>query len=355
VSETIRDFFAGHPDLRFVFTGGKGGVGKTVAAAAIGLHHARQGKRVLVASLNPVHSLSSVFAQDLAGGRPRQVQGADGKLDAVELETGQVVARYRDTIAKRVREFLKWADIPVDHKPFVDIAVTNPAFEESAMFDRMVDVMLDEAGEYDMVVFDTAAVANAVRLIGLSKIYGLWLERMIASRKEALSLKVQLAFRQEKVMEEVQKDPLVADLLAMNERFTSVKGVLVDETRTAFFFVTLPLALPIAVVRRFISMVGEYDIPVGGVIVNQVLDRALLGAEQPGAAPGGTEEEYLANKIEEQRGYLAEIERELGPLVRAFLPLYPDEVDGADDVVRAADDLLAYEPPLWREVVGTAS
>jgi arsenite-transporting ATPase len=292
-----------------------------------------------------VHSLSSVFAQDLGGGRPRPVQGAEGKLDAVELETSQVVARYRDTIATRVREFLKWADIPVDHKPFVDIAVTNPAFEESAMFDRMVDVMLDEAGEYDMVVFDTAAVANAVRLIGLSKIYGLWLERMISSRKEALSLKVQLAFRQEKVMEEVKKDPLVADLLAMNQRFTSVKGVLVDETRTAFFFVTLPLALPIAVVRRFIDMVGEYDIPVGGVIVNQVLDRALIGGE----------DEYLSNKIEEQRGYLAEIDRELGPLVRAFLPLYPGEVDGADDVVRAADDLLAYEPPLWREVVGAAT
>jgi arsenite-transporting ATPase len=348
---SIKAFFDEHPNLQFVFTGGKGGVGKTVAAAAIALHHARLGKRALVASLNPVHSLSSVFAQDLGGGKPRVVRDAvadgGGELHAVELETTEVVRRYRDQIATRVREFLKWADIPVNAKPFVDIAVTNPAFEESAMFDRMVDVILDEGGTdggasggYDVVVFDTAAVANAVRLIGLSKIYGLWLDRMIESRKEALSLKVQLAFRQEKVMEEVKKDPLIADLLAMNERFARVKEILIDQERTAFFFVTLPLALPIAVVRRFIAMVGEYDIPVGGVLVNEVLDAALIGGD----------DEYLTNKVEEQRGYLGEIDHDLGGLVRGFLPLYPSEVDGLDDVTRAADDLLSYEPPLWREV-----
>ena len=54
--------------LRFIFTGGKGGVGKTVAAAGIAIQFARQGKRTLLASLNPVHSLSSVFGQPLSGG-----------------------------------------------------------------------------------------------------------------------------------------------------------------------------------------------------------------------------------------------------------------------------------------------
>src|SRR5207247_11403807 len=82
----------------------------------------------------------------------------------------------------------------LDAKPFIEIATTNPAFEESAMFDRMVDYILKEGESFDRVIFDTAAVANAVRLIGLSKIYGLWLTRMIDSRKEALSMRVQLSF-----------------------------------------------------------------------------------------------------------------------------------------------------------------
>jgi arsenite/tail-anchored protein-transporting ATPase len=310
------------------------------------VHLASTGKRVLLASTNPVHSLSGLLDQDVFG-RHTPVAGVEN-LWALEIDTRESIERAKADIKEKIEWFLRFAEVKTKAEEFVGAATTNPAFEESAMFDRMVDVILDEgatsdgatARPYDVVVFDTAAVANAVRLIGLSKIYGLWLDRMIESRKEALSLKVQLAFRQEKVMEEVKKDPLIADLLGMNERFARVKDILVDAERTAFFFVTLPLALPIAVVRRFIAMVGEYDIPVGGVLVNEVLDSALIG--------GG--DEYLTNKVEEQRGYLAEIDRELGGLVRGFLPLYPSEVDGLDDVTRAADDLLAYEPPLWREV-----
>ncbi|HDH09855.1 MAG TPA: arsenic transporter, partial [Chloroflexi bacterium] len=229
------------PDLKFIFTGGKGGVGKTTAAVGLAYHFASEGKKTLVASLNPVHSLSSVFGQDLAGGKTKEVMD---NLYAVEVETQDVVERYRQNIAQRVKDFLKWADIPVKAGPFIDIAVTNPAFEESAMFDKMTDIMLTEGQDYDVLVFDTAAVANAIRLIGLSKIYGLWLNRMIESRKEALSLRVSLSFRKEKVMEEVKKDPMMADLLAMNEKFKQVKTMLVDPGKTAFFFITLPLALP---------------------------------------------------------------------------------------------------------------
>ena len=329
--EHISAFLERHPDLKFVFTGGKGGVGKTICAAVLAYHFAEQGKRTLLASLNPVHSLTSVFGQDLSGGQVRPVQGVPN-LHAVEVDASDVVARYRENIAQRVREFLKYADIPVDAKPFIDIAVTNPAFEESAMFDKMVDIMLREGQEYDILVFDTAAVANAVRLIGLSKIYGLWLQRMIESRKEALSLRVQLSFRKDKVMEEVKKDPMLADLIAMDERFKAVKKLLVDPRLTAFFFVTLPLALPISVVTRFIKMVRAYDIPVGGVLVNGV----IRGEEVERAS----EDEYLRNKYEEQAGYLEQIQRELGDLVRAYLPLYKSEVHGLEALKQAVDDLF---------------
>lgn len=329
--EHIGQFLAEHPNLRYIFTGGKGGVGKTVGAAVLALRLAEEGKRTLIASLNPVHSLTSVFGQNLSGGQIKPVAGVPN-LHAVEVDASDVVARYRENIAQRVREFLRYADIPVDAKPFVDIAVTSPAFEESAMFDKMVDIMLREGQEFDRVVFDTAAVANAVRLIGLSKIYGLWLQRMIESRKEALSLRQQLAFRKEKVMEEIKKDAMLADLIGMDERFRAVKKLLVDPEQTAFFFVTLPLTLPISVVKRFITMVQAYDIPVGGVLVNGVIRKEE--AEKAG------DDEYLQNKFQEQTGYLRTIQEDLGPLVRAYLPLYKTEVVGLDMVRQAAGDLF---------------
>ncbi|HEY8394270.1 MAG TPA: ArsA family ATPase [Thermaerobacter sp.] len=327
----INVFLEQHPRLKFVFTGGKGGVGKTICAAVLAYRFAEQGKKTLLASLNPVHSLTSVFGQDLAGGQVKPVQGVPN-LHAVEVDASDVVARYRENIGNRVREFLRYADIPVDAKPFVDIAVTNPAFEESAMFDKMVDIMLKEGEEYEIVVFDTAAVANAVRLIGLSKIYGLWLQRMIESRKEALSLRIQLSFRKEKVMEEVKKDPMLADLIAMDERFKAVKKLLVDPELTAFFFVTLPLALPISVVTRFIKMVRAYDIPVGGVLVNGVI--------RPEEVEKASRDEYLQNKFREQAGYLETIRQELGELVRAYLPLYNSEVQGLARLKQAVADMF---------------
>ena len=320
-------------------------MGKTVAAAGLAYHYASQGERVLLASLNPVHSLSSLFGQSLSGGKVVEVQGAKG-VHAVEVETTEVVERYRNSIRGRVKEFLKWADIPLDAKPFIEIATTNPAFEESAMFDRMVDYILKEGEAFDRVIFDTAAVANAVRLIGLSKIYGLWLTRMIDSRKEALSMRVQLSFRKEKVMEEVKKDPLMADLISMNERFEQAKGVLVDPERTAFFFVTLPLALPIAVVRRFIGMVQKFNIPIGGVIVNEVLRPEI--ALQEGAG------EYLGNKYHEQTGYMKVLYRDLGPLVRSYIPLYASEVGGVDMIRRVSEDMMSYSPPFAAELSGGA-
>lgn len=342
--ETIAQLLQARPRLKYIFTGGKGGVGKTAAAAALAYHFSRQGRKTLLASLNPVHSLSSVFGQDLRGGTIRPVSAPDlvGKLYASEVEATDVVDRYRVNIANRVREFLKWADIPVDAKPFVNIAVTNPAFEEAAMFDKMVDIMLTEGENYDVIVFDTAAVANAVRLIGLSKIYGLWLGRMIQSRQEALSMKIQYAFRKEKVMEDVKKDPLMADLLSMNTRFRQAKGVLVDPEQTAFFFVTLPLALPIAVVKRFINMVRGYDIAIGGVIVNQIIKRETASASMA--------DEYLQGKFTEQLGYAKTIKRDLGNLVRGFIPLYSSEVSGADKVVQVANDLLAFVPDFWEDL-----
>ena len=143
-------------------------------------------------------------------------------------------------------------------------------------------------------------------------------------------------------MEEVRKDPLMADLIGMNERFLQVKDLLIDPQQTAFFFVTLPLALPISVVKRFIGMVGEYHIPVGGVLVNQVLPPEIV-SNYP-------DETYLQNKYQEQLGYMQTIKSDLGELVCGFIPLYDGEVVGLETIQRATIDLFSYEPAYWSEL-----
>ncbi|MFW9794225.1 MAG: ArsA family ATPase [Candidatus Thorarchaeota archaeon] len=330
----FEEFVEKHPNIKFFFTGGKGGVGKTVSAAAIAQYFVSKGKKALIASLNPVHSLSTLYGQDIWGKGIQKINGIDN-LWGIEVDIKEKMKTYRDQLTERITSFLKWADIPVDPAAFIEIAVTNPAFEESAQFDTMTDIMLQRGDEYDVIVFDCAAVANAIRLLGLSKIYDLWLSRMIESRKEALSLRVKLSFRKEKVAEEVKSDPMLGDLLRQHEKNRKAKEILSDVERTAFVFVTIPLALPIAVVQRFIQMVQAFDIPVGGVFVNRIIPRAA--AEDDAT-------EYMKNSYLQQTRYMDMIDEQLGDLVNAYVPLYPSEVTGVEGITRYCEDMLHFDP-----------
>ena len=146
----------------------------------------------------------------------------------------------------------------------------NPAFEESAMFENMVDLMFKN--EYDVYVFDTAPTANARRLLGMSKVYALWVNKMLKSREEARSLRDMLSFTKKK-----EADPLMDYLISFRERMDHARALLTDPQRTAFFFVTLPEALPIAVITRFINWFHDFGIPVGGVLVNMRIDSSVVG------------------------------------------------------------------------------
>lgn len=187
------------------------------------------------------------------------------------------------------------------------------------MFENMVDLMFKD--EYDVYVFDTAPTANARRLLGMSKVYGLWVEKMLKSREEAQSLRESLSFTKKK-----EDDPLMVYLVDFRERIGHARELLTDPERTAFFFVTLPEALPIAVIRRFIDWFTDFGIPVGGVLVNMVI-RPEVGEAAP---------DFVRNRIEMQSGYLDEIGTRFPGQVRAVVPLFDSDIRGVASITRAA-------------------
>lgn len=321
ITTSLARFFRDMPALRYTFFGGKGGVGKTVAAGAAAIWLAGQGKRTLLASTNPVHSLSGMLDQDVLG-KPVPVAGVPG-LDAYEIDTRETIERSKQEIREKINWFLKFADISTRADEFVESATMNPAFEESAMFENMVDLIFRD--EYEVYVFDTAPTANTRRLLGMSKVYSLWIEKMLRSRQEAKSLREMLSFSKRK-----EKDPLLDYLLAFKERMARAKTLLTDQALTAFFFVTLPEALPIAVIRRFMNWFQDFGIPVGGVIVNGIIDEAAAGSS-----------EFVANRVQMQRGYLDEIWRTFDGQVRALVPLFESEVRGVAMLRRLAEAMFA--------------
>lgn len=323
IDTSMREFHEANPGLRYLFFGGKGGVGKTVLAGATALQLAADGKRTLLASTNPVHSLSSLLDQDVFG-KKVAVNGVEN-LWAFEIDTKDAIGRAKKEIKDKIQWFLKFAEISTRADEFVEAATMNPAFEESAMFENMVDLMF--ADEYDAYVFDTAPTANARRLLGMSKVYGLWVNKMLKSREEAQSLREMLSFTKKK-----EEDPLMQYLVDFRGRISHAGELLTDKSKTAFYFVTLPEALPIAVIRRFINWFIDFGIPVGGVVVN-----GLITPEESETDPP----EFVRNRMAMQTEHLGEIRDEFPGLVRAVLPLFDDEVKGVPMLRRAADRLFA--------------
>lgn len=322
--ETFREFVDGHPALKYIFFGGKGGVGKTVLAGAAAIAIARRGRRTLLASTNPVHSVSGMLDQNVFGA-PTPITGAAG-LTAYEIDTRETIERSKKEIREKIDYFLKYAEIRTKADEFVESATMNPAFEESAMFENMIDLMFKD--EYEAYVFDTAPTANARRLLGMSSVYALWVNKMVQSRQEATSLRKALSYSKR----DEEKDPLMDYLLNLRARMAQAKRLLTDAQKTAFFFVTLPEALPIAVIRRFIAWFKDFGIPIGGVVVNGVIQRDQVGPDAP---------EFVRNRVEMQRGYLAQIDESFPGMVRARLPLLETEVRGLEALDRLSRLLFA--------------
>ncbi|RLC83558.1 MAG: arsenic transporter [Chloroflexi bacterium] len=323
IEEPTRQFLLEHPRMKYIFFGGKGGVGKTVMAGAAALWIANQGKRTLLASTNPVHSLSSLLDQDVFGA-PTPVEGVPNLL-AYEIDTKDTIEKSKVELTQKIEWFLKYADIKTRADEFVESATMNPAFEESAMFENMIDLMFED--KYDAYVFDTAPTANARRLLGMSSVYSMWVNKMVKSREEARSLKELLSYSRKKE----EKDPLMDYLLNLRTRMERAKELLTDAEKTAFFFITLPEALPIAVIKRFINWFQDFGIPVGGVVVNMVIDKETVGKDAP---------EFVLNRIAMQDAYMEEIWRSF-PDVRAIVPLFEKEVRGVEMLERTAAHLFA--------------
>jgi len=152
---------------------------------------------------------------------------------------------------------------------------------------------------------------------------------MMKSREEAQSLRQMLSFTKKK-----ESDPLMDYLIDFQKRMEHARELLTDEQKTAFFFVTLPEALPIAVITRFINWFTEFGIPVGGVLVNMRIDRGLV---QPDSA------EFVRNRLAMQDEHMQTVWDKFDGQVRAIVPLFEDEVRGTAMLRRLAQAVFTKD------------
>jgi arsenite-transporting ATPase len=309
-----------NPGRRYVMFGGKGGLGKTTFSAATAYWLAAQGKRVLVFSVDPQASLSDIFQQDIFG------KGAVKIMDnlwAQEIDADRHIKEYQQEIRQKILDMYGLDEVPQEIEDYIQAASSEPAMEESAIFDSVVDIVVQ--GDYDYYIYDLVPLGHALYYLSMAKVYDEWIAKITRLREEMREYEeVAARMRRQK---EVDEDQILGELQYIRGRINSASKILTDREKTAFFFVIIPEQMILIDTRKAAELFARFDVPIGGYVVNRVIPEEL-GRQQVPA--------YLKNRIEMQRGDLQEIERTFGAQVLARVPELERDVTGLPMIERVA-------------------
>jgi arsenite-transporting ATPase len=319
-STQLAEVFRAHPERRYVMFGGKGGLGKTTFSAATAWWLAQQGKNVLVFSVDPQASLSDIFQQDIFGKGPVKI--ADN-LWAQEIDADRHIKEYQQEIRQKILDMYGLDEVPQEIEDYIQAASSEPAMEESAIFDSVVDIV--NQGDYDYYIYDLVPLGHALYYLSMAKVYDEWIGKITRLREEMREYE-EVAARMKR-QKEVDEDVILGELQYIRNRINSASRILTDRERTAFFFVVIPEQMILIDTRKAAGLFEKFDVPIGGYIVNRVIPDELAGQEIPA---------YLRNRIEMQRKDLEEIQRTLGKGVLGRVPELERDVTGLPMIERVA-------------------
>src|SRR5438093_6601752 len=230
---TLGQTFERFPERRYVMFGGKGGLGKTTFSAATAFWLAKHGKRVLIFSVDPQASLSDIFQRDVFGQGPVKIAE---NLWAQEIDADRRVREYQDEIRQKILDMYGFDSVPEEIEQYIQAAAAEPAMEESAIFDAVVDIVV--SGEYDYYIYDLVPLGHALYYLSMAKIYDEWINRITQLREQMREHEEMVArIKRQKVTEE---DQILHELQYIKGRINQSSSILTDKERTAFFFVVVP-------------------------------------------------------------------------------------------------------------------
>src|SRR5262250_3108415 len=176
---SLKETFERNQERRYIMFGGKGGLGKTTFSAATAFWLAQQGHKVLVFSVDPQASLTDIFQRDIFGKGPVKIMD---NLWAQEIDADNHIKAYQDEIRKKILDMYGMPAVPDEIEQYIQAASAEPAMEESAIFDAVVDVVVK--GDYDYYIYDLVPLGHALYYLSMAKVYDEWINKITKLREE---------------------------------------------------------------------------------------------------------------------------------------------------------------------------
>ncbi|MGP5009858.1 ArsA family ATPase [Psychrobacter glacincola] len=266
-----------------IFIGGKGGVGKTTTAAALASYYANQGKKTLIVSTDPAHSLGDVLNVPLKN----QKTVVTSCLDAIELNPDIIVDEHFSQVERTITSYAN-PDMMPKIREHLRLSKSAPGAQEAAMLESMCQhlVAAADAG-YEHIIFDTAPTGHTLRLLVLPEMMGAWTDGLLAQRRQAKlrSVANHLGSHEQKNQQKNDNDLANPFAEKKNDRWEQAVSVLEkrkqlfrqaglllhDRTQTAIVLVMTADVLPLAETKRAIEHLEDSKLMPAAIVINQLI------------------------------------------------------------------------------------
>ncbi len=314
---TVRDII--YTDtIKFILSGGKGGVGKTSCAGAMALLSARHGYRTLVLSTDPAHSLSDSFDQDLSGGEIVEVEGVDN-LWGLEIDTEKGMMEFQESLQAGTAG----TDMQMASQLMGDmVGMAPPGSDEAIAFGKMLEFLEDTS--FDRVVFDTAPTGHTLKLLELPDLLDSWLGKILTLRQRLSSM---LSGIRAMFGGGQQEDTAWQMLQRRKEKIRAARLQLSDPNVTQFIVVLIPEAMAVFETQRLLASLNAWDIPATHLVVNQLVP------ENPSCP-------FCTKRHEMQQTNLRDIRDLYADLDITTVPLLEEEIRGIEGLEKLGEILI---------------
>ena len=317
-------FFGYRICLRILLFSGKGGVGKTSLAAATGVHLAEAGKRTLIMSVDPAHSLADSF--DLGGalfhGNTSEPVSVAENLFIQEVNISQEIKRHWREISTYISSVLRATGL------------SGVEAEEMAIFPGMEELsammyvnQYRHAHQFDVMLLDCAPTAESLRFVTLPTTLDWYMKHIFGFQRTLMKAVRPLANRVAPV--ELPPDSYFRNIQNLFSKIEGIDSVLEDPSITSIRLVTNAEKMVLRETQRAFVYFSLHGLTVDSIIVNRLL-------------PAEISDLFFDAWRETQRKTVEEMDQYFAPVPVRRVPMFRDEVVGYERLRKLAAAL--YEP-----------